>query len=148
MLTLPWVRDNWLVIWNWLNLIWPFHRRIEENTEHIEEVDLQPIQECGGADDGPDPAQNNIGVQTVGEIDVQNEAVVELQRRNTELTQQLERNEKYYKASKRQSSLQIEKLAQRKLSLQIENEDLKTKLEEANNKTTRNILRNDTVAVG
>ena len=96
---------------------------------------------------------------------MQGEAMGELQRRNAELTQQLERRMKdkeYFSQSKRQTSLQIEKLVRQNLvlkdqvnllkvqqtSLQLENSDLKTKLQEANSKTIGNVPPNDTVAVG
>ena len=162
----PWVRYSWLMIWNWLNFIWLIRGRIEENNGHSEELHLgQPIsQECG-AQEETTTAEGNGEVQAVGEIEVQGEAMGELQRRNAELTQQLERRMKdkeYFNHSKRQTSLQIEKLVRQNLalkdqvnllkvqqtSLQLENSDLKIKLQVANSKTLGNIPRDDTVAVG
>ena len=162
----PWVRYSWLMIWNWLNFIWLIRGRIEENNGHSEELHLgQPIsQECG-AQEETTTAEGNGEVKAVGEIEVQGEAMGELQRRNAELTQQLERRMKdkeYFSQSKRQTSLQIEKLVRQNLalkdqvnllkvqqtSLQLENSDLKIKLQEANSKSLGNIPRDDTVAFG
>ena len=167
MLTLPpWVRHFWLVIWNWLNLIRLIPGRIEENNGHTEGLHLgQPIsQECGDREETT-TAEGNGDVPAVGEVEVQGEAMGELQRRNAELTQQLERRMKdkeYFSQSKRQTSLQIEKLVRQNLalkdqvnllkvqqtSLQLENSDLKIKLQEANSKSLGNIPRDDTVAFG
>ena len=162
----PWVRYSWLMIWNWLNFIWLIRGRIEENNALSEGLHLgQPMsQECG-AQEETTTAEGNGEVQAVGEIEVQGEAMGELQRRNAELTQQLEKRMKdkeYFSHSKRQTSLQIEKLVRQNLalkdqvnllkiqqtSLQLENSDLKIKLQVANSKTLGNIPRDDTVAVG
>ena len=72
-------------------------------------IPCQPVQECGPEEDGE---QGDNGVP---ETDVQDEVVIELQRTITELTRQLERSKVYYRETKRQSSLQIQKLAQQKL---------------------------------
>ena len=162
----PWVRHYWLIFWNWLHLIRLNPRRIEENNGHAEGLYLrQPISQESGAGNETATAQDNNWNRAIGKTDAQNEVVVELERRNAELIRQLEKTKKYkeyYKNSKRQSSLQIGKLVQQNLaledqvnllenermSLQIENSDLKTKLEEANNKTLENKPQDDTMAVG